>query len=160
MTMEPLTLRTALDLTWWRNKSRENLRTPGFTTEEGQAEWFRGINKPDSKIWYWEFREKIDTVAAGGFVNIDRHNRLAEISLLVSPNHRRKGYGKQAVALLLKEAFDNMNLVRVYGEVYDCGPGAFWEKAIPDFKWSISPHLKYWNGKQWGATFFWIDKND
>ena len=160
MKMEPLSLKTALDLVWWRNDCRETLRTPGFTTEAQQVEFHREVNKPDGNIYYWEFSESAEVIAVGGLVNIDWHNRTAEISLLVSPRHRQKGIGKEVAQCILTEAFYNMNIVRLYGEVYDCGAVTFWKEIFPKASWSESPHLKYWAGSYHGSQYFWIDQED
>ena len=156
MKMEPLSLKTALDLVWWRNAARQTLRTPGWSTEGGQLEFHAKINKPKGDLWYWQFVDKSESVAVGG-LELDQPNQVCEISLLVSPRHEKEGIGKQVAHILLNEAFYAFNMVRLYGEVYECGNVEFWERVFPKAEWAESPHLKYYHGHN-RSKYFWIDR--
>ncbi|NIT99570.1 MAG: GNAT family N-acetyltransferase, partial [Nitrosopumilaceae archaeon] len=46
-------------------------------------------------------------------------NRKAEISILISPEYQDKGYGKEALLMLMRFAFKKMNLYRLEAEVID-----------------------------------------
>jgi RimJ/RimL family protein N-acetyltransferase len=47
--------------------------------------------------------------------NIDLVHRNAELHIFIAhPEHRGKGYGANAIGLLLKHAFEDLGLVRVY----------------------------------------------
>ena len=55
-----------------------------------------------------------------GLVNIDWRNRSAEMGIVVAnPDHWGRGYGTEATLLLLRHAFEELNLHRVYLHVHD-----------------------------------------
>ena len=100
----------------------------------------------------------------GGFTNIQWQNRLAEISLIVDPEKRDKGYGEKAVELLLDQAFKQLNLKTVFGECYGCNEAAcgFWQSLTAKYKGFTTalPNRKYWNGEYHNSLYFSIDRDD
>jgi len=162
MTVEPISGGSAVLAAQERNLVRVSLRTSGFTTHEGQRQWFEGINRPESDIWYWQFVDNDVTRGVGGLVNIDRVNLSAEISILVFAHHRGKGHGRGIVRWLLTEAFDHMNMHKVWAEVYDCNPAKdAWPKLLEGYEYVTShrPDTKYWNGQYHGSTFYDIARS-
>jgi RimJ/RimL family protein N-acetyltransferase len=154
-----------VDLVEARNECRESLRTPGFSTEYTQGEWFETINKPDSKMWYWEFIGLVNEDIHGGpgyggkmgvgGLTFDRFNRSAEISVLTFV--RRKGYGQKIVDWLIREAFNAQNMHKVWAEVYACNPNSdAWPRLLE--KWNPVGHKrtdsKYWDGVYWDSTVY------
>jgi RimJ/RimL family protein N-acetyltransferase len=158
----------------WRNASKVSLRTNGPETVEKQEEFYQQLAKrTDWRFWGIEFDKIIDedttidtyepTISGqGGFTNISLDNRNAEISLIIDPYWRGKGYGKEAVDLLLEQAFDYMNLQNVYGEVYDCNDEGvvFWQKVIDKYGTYFIrlPSRKYWEGKYYDALYFNLNR--
>jgi RimJ/RimL family protein N-acetyltransferase len=129
----------------------------------------------DGDCRYWAIKEergenhrqtglyKYDTlIGMGGLTDISLENRNAEISLIIDPELRGKGYGEQAVELILDQGFNFINLFAIYGEVYECNGGGvdFWEKIIEKYNaYSTDlPHRKYWNGDSWGSIHFTITR--
>lgn len=168
-------LRTWDHLVDLRNRCRESLRTPTWSTFELQDEWAKKINRPEGNMWYWDFwTEKLDpyedavelsgqkteNVGFGGLVNIDRVNRSAEIAIGVYEKHRRQGYGRQIVDWLINEAFDAQNMHKVWAEVYDCNPNKdAWEHMLQDYPRVTKccrQHQKFWAGVYWGSTIYEI----
>jgi len=92
-----------------------------------------------------------------GLVNISFENRNAEISIVIDPDARKRGYGKQALELLLQEGFNRLNLDNIYGESYTCNPSIdFWinickEKTV-DFV--ELQNRKYVDGKYHNSIYF------
>jgi len=143
-------------------------------TEEMQEAFFDNvINDRDSKHRYFAIIEegKIpradyktgkgykfpDTfIGMGGLTNIEWENGCAEISLIINPEYRGKGYGRKAVDLLLDEAFKSMRLYSVYGEVYDCGNRDFWYKIVEERSGYITNLVdrKMYNGKIYDSMWF------
>jgi hypothetical protein len=106
---------------------------------------------------YWSLVDHGRLIAFGGLTNIEWENRLAEISLIVSPRYRRKGWGRKAVDLIFAEGFGNMNLNRIHGIAYGCNPGyLFWQKITEEYKGALSwqPDRKYWKGIYHGGLIF------
>lgn len=142
----------------WRNDAMETLRTPHLTTMAQQASWYEvEIAHPsESRTRYWGLWLELTLVGYGGIEHIEWENRRGEISLLVGPEHRGKGYGREAVGLFLRQAFMHLNLEHVWGEVYNCGHVAFWERMVETFQGfsTMLPAHKYWNGRYYGALYF------
>ena len=148
----------------WRNDDMETLRTPHLTTMAQQMAWYdREIAHPsESRTRYWALWDMVladrwgSFVGYGGIEHIEWENRRGEISLLISPEHRGKGYGREAVGLFLRQAFQHLNLEHVWGEVYTCGHVAFWERMVESyqgFKVMLPAH-KSWNGRYYVALYF------
>lgn len=180
--LDALTRDDCRDVRIWRNAIHDlgMLRTTRRLTEQEQMTFFdEVVTNPRSPHRYFAVRLKCDYptnvpvlgklpatvcftqfVGMVGLTNIDADNGAAEISLIVSPNHRRQGIGARAVDLVLEEAFDRMRLLTVYGEVYHCNePGVtFWAQVIEKHKaiGSILPRRKFWNGRLYSATYFAI----
>lgn len=74
-------------------------------------------NMPSSMVFRIEHEDKL--IGEIGFRTIKWLNRKAELSILISPDYQGKGYGKQALLLLMKFAFKKMNFYRLEAEVID-----------------------------------------
>jgi hypothetical protein len=98
-----------------------------------QGDFYEGVvcNR-NSKHRYFAIRNVDVFLGMGGLTNIEWENGQAEISLILKPTERGKGYGRGAVGLLLDHAFNNMRLATVCGEVYGCGNVKFWEKMVDE----------------------------
>jgi RimJ/RimL family protein N-acetyltransferase len=124
------------------------------------------ICDPLSPHRYWSIRQEgmlnAKMVAFGGLTYINYANGHAEISLIVNPEMEGQGYGGAAVAHLLSEAFDQMRLLTVFGEVYHVNLDAvgFWTKMLEawdgDTGSVIIPGRKFWAGEIHSATLFWF----
>jgi RimJ/RimL family protein N-acetyltransferase len=156
ISLEPLTEEVAVKAAKWRAKNPEACRTPYEISDGQQREWFSKL--PFSKNRYWSVVSKVP-VGMVGLTDISMENRCAEISIVMDPTKRGKGFGKQAVDALLDMAFNRMNLHYVYGECYVCACNLdFWDKALMDYpvEWRELPIRKYWNGEYFGSYYFSI----
>lgn len=147
----------------WRNKNLEALRTPYMLTKEMQESFYENVvcNR-NSNSRYWGIYSKKEFIGMVGIENIQWENRIGEISLIISPVEQGNGYGKQAVDLVLREAFKNMNLKTVWGECYYCNPAiGFWRKIINKYnaKEAALLNRKYYNGHYWNSLYFSIDRD-
>ncbi len=61
-------------------------------------------------------------VGVAGLTSIDWPNRRSEFSLYINPEQHRKGYGKQALSMLLDHGFKNLGLHQIYGETFAGNP--------------------------------------
>ena len=66
-----------------------------------------------------------DLVGRCGVIRLDWKNRLAELGIMIGAPYRRRGYGREAMALLCDFCFREMNLHKLKVSVY-----AFNEAAI------------------------------
>lgn len=90
-------------------------------TLSGQENWYQGLLKDQQRQLF-----VIQTIAEGraigtiGFDHIDWKNQKAELGnvLIGEPTYRGQGLGKEAVGLMIDFGFIEMNLNRIYLEVY------------------------------------------
>lgn len=154
----------------WRNEVRETLRTPYFISAFQQYEFFKSLQSPTSKMRYFSIDANFGNcdnyytlVAVVGFAPISLENRNAEISIILSPEHRGKNIGEPCLALLLEEGFERINLENIYGEVYFCNPYLnFWDRFIRkyDLDTSVLPNRKYWDGHYFDSLYFNITRGE
>ena len=160
----PMSLDAALLAHEWRSRAdvRSGLRSPFMLTEELQEEWYHKVvcdRRADSRWWAVSYGRG-DTLAVVGLTGIQPENGLAEISLLVNPEHLLEGIGGESVHLVLAEAFDRMRLVTVFGECYLCNGDAvrFWEVQVAKHgsqeRLFYIPRRKFWDGRLWDALLF------
>ena len=169
MELRPLTESDMEQVRVWRHDVPNVLRTPYMLTEEMQQDYYeRVICNRDSSTRYWGLWDEVpdvpweldEFIGYGGIENISWENGNGEISLLISPDYRGKGYGKQAVGLFLDQAFNNLRLEHIYGECYECGPWRFWNsmaliysKATRDLACWL-PARKYYQGEYHDSYYF------
>ena len=155
----------------WRHGSPETLRTPYMLTKEMQQQYYRDVicnRESHTRYWglwwtvpnitHYEYGKPVygnptwEFCGYGGLENIHGENGNAEISLLIGPEYRKKGYGREAVKLFLQQGFDVMRLHSVYGECYTCGSVGFWQYLFPLGVFLGS--RKYFNGEHYGSYYF------
>lgn len=158
------TLEDVEEVRIWRNNILYSLRTPFMLSKEMQQDYYKNVicNRV-SNSRFWSAKKDNILIVFIGLVNIERENSLGEISIIINPNYRQKGYGKQAIRLLLHEGFMNMNLTNIYGECYECNPAInFWQQICKEYNayTTILPQRKYWNGEYWDSLYFNINKKE
>jgi len=167
----------------WRNKLPATLRTPYNLTYEQQQDFYKNIicnrdskhryfgiyikkeNKLIGKTYEDAKYEPVQTdepifIGLGGITNIQWENGLGEISLILGADWIGRGYGKQAVRLLLEKAFKDMRLNEIFGECYECNPNLkFWEKIIKEYNGYETelPSRKFYNGQYYNTLYFSIN---
>jgi RimJ/RimL family protein N-acetyltransferase len=160
----------------WRSTCPEALRTTFSLTLENQLDFYNNVvaNRNSNARWWGIYIDKLfsDEMNSGieelligycAIENISWENRNGEISLLIDPQYHGKGYGKQAVEILLDKGFNFLNLDNIYGECYFSNHAiSFWEKIIKQYNGSdaILPNRKYFNGQYYNALYFSINKDD
>ena len=151
---------TALQVVEWRRACPEALRTPYEITREQQEQWYRDVvcdRRAASR--YWAAWAGDDLVGFAGLEGIQWENGLAEISLLVAPGQRGKGFGKLIVGAVLEQAFNRLRLHQVVGESYECAAAGWWRKLGTERGWYMTelPARKYWAGQWWASLYFAIE---
>jgi RimJ/RimL family protein N-acetyltransferase len=61
-------------------------------------------------------KEENQPVAKLRYFNLNMSNRSAELGYIASPEHRQKGYTKEALTLLIRHLFSNFGLNKVYAQ--------------------------------------------
>jgi RimJ/RimL family protein N-acetyltransferase len=158
ITLRPLSAENMEDVRQWRMDIPETLRTPYMLTYEQQQDYYRTvICDRRSTTRYWGVWDGEVFVGMGGIENIEWTNRRGEISVLINPERRGKGYGKQAVESFLHQAFHHLGLLNVWGECYYCSPAVgFWQKLVELYgAYSTThPNVKFFDGKLFNSFWF------
>ena len=103
----------------WRNlpEVRANMFTDHEISEDEHARWFAGLHD-DPRRRYWVVCCDGRDVGLAHLYDIDRHHgRCSWGYYLASPSDRGRGIGSVVWYLLLRCAFDELGLRKVYGEV-------------------------------------------
>jgi RimJ/RimL family protein N-acetyltransferase len=192
MKLKELTLENCERVRQWRNECLESLRTPFPLTKEMQEKFYHDvICDKNAKARYWgvwiesnkeiiipetydtytikgspeyKFTDKTPIfIGMVGLENIEWENRRAEISIILNPEYRVKGYGEQAVDLLLEQGFFYMNFEMIWGECYTCNPALqFWKKLTKKYlaRCTDIPFTKFWKYQYYDSFYFAFLKED
>ena len=164
MMLAPLEPKHAAQINNWRIKERHTLRTPFMRSGAEQLKFQDDLANCSRRRFFAIIEETGDAgtlhglVACGGFTGMIWESGIAEISLIKDP--LVGGIGRDCVKMLLDEAFLNMGLQTVHGEVYYCGNVSFWEKMINELEdvYETEYHTlqwrKYWQGKLYNSLYF------
>lgn len=105
----------------WRSEPSTLIwtRESSDTTPDEQKRYFESL--PKDKHFFGVFDMNSWQVGTAGLTDVDLVNRTAEFSLLIGPEHRNKGYGKEALINLVNYGFRVLNLETIWGETF-CYP--------------------------------------
>lgn len=83
-----------------------------------QMTWFSDLEKNETGIW-WAVCSKDNGgfLGAGGLNDINKENRKAELGFWLLPEHWGKGLMTETIPLILKYAFEHIELHRIEGFV-------------------------------------------
>jgi RimJ/RimL family protein N-acetyltransferase len=115
----------------------------------------------NAKARYWAVWRYDAFIGMVGLENIEFENGLAEISIILNPEYHGRGYGKEAVDMLLRRGFGDMHLENIYGECYVCNLAySFWQKICEKYGGTYThlPNRKYYNGTFYDSLYFSINK--
>ncbi|MAG24695.1 GNAT family N-acetyltransferase [Candidatus Pacearchaeota archaeon] len=107
----------------WRNNPvlRQYFREYREINKKMQSEWFNNRVCNNQNQVDFEIRDKETQKLIGhcGLYYIDWINRKAEFTIYIGDfNYRNGGYGSDALRTLIKYGFNNLNLNRIWCEVY------------------------------------------
>lgn len=164
MNLKPMTKETCEQVREWRNMNIDTLRTPFYLTKEMQENFYDNVvcDRHSNSRWFGLYVNGM-FIGMGGIANIEWENGIGEISIILNPTYRGKGYGKKAVDKLLLHAFGSLRLHMIYGECYNINPALdFWKSYVERF-WgytTVLPDRKFVNGEHVYSTYFSIRKDD
>lgn len=156
--LKPLTHGQCLSVVDWRNEDISLLRTPFFLTREMQSEFYQNVvcDRKSNHRFFAIFND-YEFVGMGGITNIEWENSIGEISIILSPQSRGKGVGRQAVLALIDMAHNKLNLKTLFGECYFCSPYYdFWLKICNELSApkTTLKNRKYWDGEYYDSLYF------
>lgn len=115
----------------WRNDpgTAPMLRSQPLSREQQEDFYHDVIRNPDADHVYYAVEVDGAFAGLGGLTYLSRKSGEAEISLVLGPDFRRKGIGREVVSLLLEKA-RTLNLSTVIGECYAHGAMDFWQREV------------------------------
>jgi RimJ/RimL family protein N-acetyltransferase len=109
----------------WRNKPdfRKKFREVRELNSFNQEMWFERTNKSANDFMFMIIRLEDDQpIGAGGLLYINWINRSADYSFYIGLNDMYiddEGYAEEATALLIQYGFNNLNLNKIWMELYE-----------------------------------------
>ena len=93
------------------------------SSHEDEARWA----STQTSFTRGEYQFAVETLSSGiligrcGFIHVDWKNRLAEIGILIGEKaFRNQGYGSDAISVLCRFGFEELNLHKLKVSVFDC----------------------------------------
>lgn len=160
------------DIEWMRKQRndqelRKYFREWKDISKDQQNEWYkaRGNNSDDSHVYFRIARHSGDLVGCCGLHYVDWRLRSAEFGVFVGLDFRGSGYGSEAIHLMFDYGFREMNLHKIYCEVYDNNKAIGVYKKIGFEEDGISRDSYFSNGKYGNSTMMsileeeWFENN-
>jgi len=120
-------------MSWINEREQVLFNAPYKPVHENQHKaWFEGMQeRNDVVIFGVRLLESNELIGSCQLHSIDNVHRSAELQIRIGNTSQRQGYGIEAVRLLLKFAFNDLNLHRVYLHVFSTNTAAIrlYEKA-------------------------------
>lgn len=92
-------------------------------TEEGERAWLHGLSHSDEPQWLMAVAATGAPAGIIGLMEWDKVARHAELGLgILDPAARGRGIGGEAIRLVLRHAFHDLNLQRVHLRVHEDNP--------------------------------------
>lgn len=118
----------------WRNDTKvmqsTSLQLDQYTEKETEQFISMIASQTNSKGYMIEHKDSRETIGIISLINIDYKNRSAECIIDIgSKDMWGKGIGREAMSLILEFAFNELNLHRVYLQVF-----SFNERAVNLYK--------------------------
>lgn len=134
----------------WRNNwaIRRVCRQVGLISEEMQKKWFDGLVNDKStqmfSVRVFLQQESQTTVGVCGLTSIHPTHRSAEISLYVAPEYQKRIRGAGVIKTLVRYAFEEMNLNRVWGDTFSYNDKEILNLQELGFKHEGTLRQSYW----------------
>jgi len=135
--LRPVEERDLALLARWRNDphNRRFFFSPFLINPGGQKRWYEDLLADRSRLILMIDTVEGKTVGMIGLNRIDWRNQEAESGMfLLDPEQRGQGYAEEAVMLMTNYAFEELNLHRLYAEIYDFNQGVIAMSKLFGFK--------------------------
>ena len=91
---------------------------PTLEATQEQMDWYADLKKNETGIWWGVIdKESGAFCGAGGYNDLDKANRKAEIGFWLLPEYWGKGIMKEVMPTLFRQGFEVLNLHRIEGFV-------------------------------------------
>ncbi|ABR31666.1 acetyltransferase [Thermosipho melanesiensis] len=130
---------------------------------EDEIKWYEEINPHSEKSYSFaiELKEIEEYIGGCGIFNINWKNSFCEVGIFLGPEYLSKGYGAEAMKLLVNFIFTEMNLNKVRLSVF-----SFNKRAIRSYekvgfkKEGVLREEIYRDGKYWDVIVMGILKRE
>lgn len=126
-------------------------RQNGLICRQSQGLWWEKLTTDCHKKMYCIRDGKGIHVGVCGLTDIDHFNQRAEFSLLINPDHQRRGLARAALKTLLRHGFLDLNFVVIWGETFDKNPALKLFTSIGMTIDGMRPSHYFKNGKHINA---------
>ena len=138
---------------------RQYFREYRLISIEHQTEWWNSKVRKDPSWEYFIIKLTDDPhfeqdcfIGMCGLTYIHPTNRSAEFAIAIgSDNHRGKGYGSDALRALIEYGFNELNLHRIYCEVFSNNPAINLYKRMGFKEEGILRDTYYCHGQYWDS---------
>ena len=148
----------------WRNRPdlRKYFREYEEISEEKQQKWFAKTNSDKNQVNF-EIHDQQTNKLIGdcGLYHIHWAYSTAEFGIFLGDDdYRSKGCGSDALRILIRYGFDNLNLNRIWCEVYDNNPSIELYKYLGfQYEGTMKEHY-YDDGRYWDSHLLGMLKSD
>lgn len=162
--LSPIDVNDYAIYTKWMNDfetSRFIMQYTNLITEQGEKEYLEGLSK--EKHNYAIILEENDRLIGNvSLIDYDPLNQSAELGIFIGDEeNRHKGYGTEAIKLILDYGFKYLNLNNIFLKVYDVNKNAINAYKKIGFKQIGRRHeCFYYNGKLYDEIYMEILKNE
>lgn len=104
-----------------------------------EAWFFKNVLSPN-RVDFAVESKKGDVVGFGGYVNVDKVVKKAELYIFIGRNYWQGGYGRETYKLLTNYGFIELGLNRVYG--YQLGNNHRANNSVQKIGWSVEGFLR------------------
>lgn len=132
---------------------------------EEQQYWFDTLDRNKNRMFsiYWNASDITNDdiwVGVCGLTNIDWVHKKGEFSLYIEPGCRGNGYARDALCALINHGFRDLNLERIWGEMFEDNPA---ENLFLSLGMKLEGALRnsyYKNGEYIGSYIFSILRDE
>lgn len=162
--LSPIDVNDYAIYTKWMNDfetSRFIMQYTDLITEQGEKEYLENLSK--EKYNYAIVLEENDKLIGNvSLIDYDPLNQSAELGIFIGDKeNRHKGYGTEAIKLILDYGFNYLNLNNIFLKVYDVNKNAINAYKKIGFKQIGRRHeCFYYNGKLCDEIYMEILKNE
>ena len=142
--------------------NRQYFREYREISKTAQEEWFKKNLQDTSQINFEIHNFKTgELVGTCSFNHIKMINLTAEFGILIFAEHQNKGYGKDALHTLLSYGFQDLNLHKIWAEVYSNNDNALemYKKCGFEVEGKLKKHI-YKNGNYIDLNIIGLLKED
>lgn len=149
-----------LEIRWDKDTMKYMIHEP--ISRQQQLTWFKSLTKKDLALSiFLKHEDKNKLIGTVGFYNIDMRHQRTTLRVRLSKDHWGKGIGYEAMVMVLKYGFNELNLRKICGDSFSDNEAIKGLTRKVGFK--IEGHLSehfYHNGKFRDVVFVGLFKDD